>query len=59
MENLLSSLTLDQAIAYNKTAEKFVFCTDILDEFDLPRSDKRVNMIEDKFDQFLHDFGWN
>ena len=53
MENLLRSLTLDQAIAYNKTAEKFIFCTDILDEFDLHRSDKRVNMIEDKFDQLL------
>ena len=53
MEDLLKSLTMADAIAYNKTAEKFIFCTDILDEFDLHRSDKRVNMIEDKFDQLL------
>ena len=53
MEDLLKSLTMADAIAYHKTVEKFIFCTDILDEFNLPRSDNRVNMIEDKFDQFL------
>lgn len=53
MEALLNSLTIAQAMEWNLNSEKWIFCTDILDDNDLKRTATNVNAIEKRFEQLL------
>lgn len=46
-------LTLEQAQAWNRTGEKFIFCTDILDAMNMKRCDVSVEAMEDAFEAIL------
>lgn len=51
--NLIATLTIEQANAWNLTGEKWMFCTDILDVWGYRRNDFSVDQIEAKFEELL------
>ncbi len=47
-------ITLDNALAYNSTTDKWLWVVDnILDPADITTTEGRVNWIEDQFDALL------
>ena len=56
-------LTLEQAVAWSRTADTFTFCTDILDEMNMKRNYVHINLVEDAFEAILAIHGklsgWN
>jgi hypothetical protein len=54
MENILKSLTLEQAYTWFNLTDKWVWIDDtILAANDLRATDDRVNAIEDRFEELL------
>ena len=48
-------ITLDNALAYNSTIDKWLWVVDnVLDPADIRTTDSRVNWVEDRFDALLN-----
>ena len=43
-------MTHTNAAAYHATADQWLFCSYLLDEVDLPSTDKNIELLEDYFD---------
>lgn len=43
----------DLAAEWLHTNEQWIFCTDTLDEFDIPRTEENVNLLEESFAKLL------
>ena len=47
-------ITLDNALAYNSTIDKWLWVVDnVLDPTNIRTTDARVNWVEDRFDELL------
>lgn len=46
-------ITLENAKAYRKDREKYLFCAYLLTDHDIAESEARVNYLEDRFDELL------